>query len=187
MQTRIVPMGAAIAAVAIALIVARTEAFASGHESCSTTSTDVTSGPSSDGAEATCDAETGAPNNATAHASGADADATSEAAGGSDATSVSKGEDADATAEADSGSEAVSSAKGEDAVATAEADGGSNAQATASGPGSDAEASAEKTGSDVTALATKGSTAIGSDTAAPTCKPKKGGIAKVMSPMGNCG
>jgi hypothetical protein len=43
MQTRIVQMGAAIAAVVLALTVARTEAFAaSDKESCSTTSTDVT-------------------------------------------------------------------------------------------------------------------------------------------------
>jgi hypothetical protein len=228
MRTRIIQMGAAIAAVAIALMVARTEAFASDKESCSTTTTDVSEGPSSDGAVATCDAETGGPNGATAHSSGKDANATSEASGGSDtsasakggdsdstaeagggsmAVSSAKGDDADATAEASSGSDAkatakgshsdataeagggsmaVSSAKGDNADATAEAGAGSSAQATASGDGSDAEAVAEETGSDVTALATKGSTAIGSDTAAPTCTPKHGGKAVVTSPMGNC-
>ena len=105
MQTRIVQMGAAIAAaVLVALMVARTEAFASGQEKCSTTNTDVTSGPSSDGAEATCDAATGAPNTVKANAAGSDADATSEASGGSDTKATAKGKDADATAEADGGS-----------------------------------------------------------------------------------
>src|SRR5208282_2082659 len=67
---RIVQTGAAIAAVVLALMVARTEAFAaSGKESCSTTDTDVTSGPNSDGTEAECDAEIGPPNIAKAHAS----------------------------------------------------------------------------------------------------------------------
>ena len=100
MRTRIVQVGAAIAAVSIALIVARTEAFAAGKESCSTTTTDVTSGPSGDGAEATCDAAIDGPNGAKAKASGADADATSEAENGSDATSTANGKDSDATAEA---------------------------------------------------------------------------------------
>ncbi len=86
-----------------------------------------------------------------------------------------------------SGSMAVSSAKGHDAYATADAANGSNAQATASGTDSEAEASALETGNNVTALATKGSTAIGSDTSPPTCTPKNGGKAEVISPMGNCG
>lgn len=42
-------------------------------------------------------------------------------------------------------------------------------------------------GSVVTVETTKGSTASGSDTMPPTCTPKKGGTAKVTSPMGNCG
>ncbi|HSZ23414.1 MAG TPA: hypothetical protein VK782_09730, partial [Candidatus Sulfotelmatobacter sp.] len=115
-----------------------------------------------------------------------DADATAEASGGSDAKATAKGDDSDATAEAESGSMAVSSAKGKDSDATAEAANGSNAQATASGTDSDAEASAENTGTNVTALATKGSTAIGSDTSPPTCTPRHGGKAVVTSPMGNC-
>ena len=90
------------------------------------------------------------------------------------------------TAEADSGSMAVSSVKGKDADATAEAANGSNAQATASGTDSEADASAENTGTTVTALATKGSTAIGSDTSPPTCTRRHGGKAVVTSPMGNC-
>jgi hypothetical protein len=80
----------------------------------------------------------------------------------------------------------VSSAKGDNADATAEAGAGSNAQATASGTGSEAEATAEETASNVTALATNGSIAIGSDTATPTCTRKNGGKAVVTSPMGNC-
>jgi len=42
MQTRIVRIGAVIAALVLALMVARTEAAASGLESCSTTTTNVT-------------------------------------------------------------------------------------------------------------------------------------------------
>src|ERR1700722_1392710 len=249
MQTRIVQMGAAIAAVTIALMVARTEAFASSHESCSATSTNVTSGPGSDGVEATCNASTGAPNTAKASATGSDADAeadaeghstakatskganadaTADAGGGSGAKATAKGLDSDATADAAGGSMAVSSAKGSSSDATAESDTGSDAKATASGKSSDAtsvaaggsmavssakgtesdataaaengssakatasgtdslaDASATKSGSEVTALATKGSTAIGSDAAPPTCTPKNGGVAKVKSPMGNC-
>ena len=112
-----------------------------------------------------------------------------EASGGSDAEATAKGDDANATAEAEgpAGSEAISSAKGNHSSAVAEAANGRNAQATASGTGSEAEAFALEAKSNVTALATKGSTAIGSDTAAPICTPKKGGKAKVTSPMGNCG
>src|ERR1700733_998026 len=186
MQTRIVQGGAVIAAVSLALIVARTEAFAAGKESCSTTTTDVSTGPSADGAVATCDAATDGPNGAMAKASGEDANATAEASDGSDAKATAKGGDSDATAEAESGSMAVSSAKGKNSDATAEAANGSNVQATASGTDSDAEASAENTGTNVTALATKGSTAIGSDTSPPTCMRRHGGKAVVTSPMGNC-
>jgi hypothetical protein len=39
-------------------------------------------------------------------------------------------------------------------------------------------------GSVVTAVATKGSIAIGSDTSAPTCTPKNGGMAKGQEPDG---
>jgi hypothetical protein len=253
MRTRILQMGAAIAALLLALTVSRTETFAgSGPEKCSTTSTDVTSGPNSQGAEATCDADNGAPNKAIAEASGADADATSDAStgseskatatgtdadatstaeggsetkatasgddadatatatsdggGGSEAKATALGENSDATADAESGSKAKATANGKDSDATATANGGSQAKATASGDAfatadassgtqakatamgtnSDAEASCENSGCSVTALATNGSTAIGSDTAAPTCTPKNGGKAKVTSPMGNC-
>src|SRR6202167_4591414 len=142
MRTRIVQMGAAIGAVGIALMVARTQAFASSKESCSTTTTDATSGPSSDGAQDTCVAETNGPNGATAHAAGKDADATSEASDGSDANATAKGGDADSTSEAGGGSMAVSSAKGEDSDATAESSGGSDTKATAKGSHADATAEA---------------------------------------------
>ena len=64
---------------------------------------------------------------------------------------------------------------------------GCKATATGSGAGGEAEAECENPGSAVTATATKGSTAIGSDTAPPTCTRVNGGIAKVRSPKGNCG
>ena len=58
MQTRIVQMGAAIAAVVLVLTVARTQAFAaSDHEKCSTTDTDVENLNATDGTEASCQAE----------------------------------------------------------------------------------------------------------------------------------
>ena len=49
-----------------------------------------------------------------------------------------------------------------------------------------ADASCEGGGSDVTAEATGGATAQGSDTMAPVCDTSAGGTAKVSSPMGNC-
>jgi hypothetical protein len=276
MQTRVVQMGGAIAAVVLAVMVARTEAFAhSDKESCSETSTDVTSGPNADGTEATCDAATGAPNKATAHASGEDATAYSEAEDNSEAVSSASGEDAGAgassvsgktkatakgsqseasseidetgggkaTSTATDGGEAIAEipnggggdavAKGKDAGAQATSDvvggggkatsdssgngsdaigvakdggaakataregaidveadalaSGCKATATGSGTGSESGAVCENAGSVVTATATKGSIAEGSDTAQPTCTPKNGGEAKVTSPMGNCG
>ncbi len=75
-------------------------------------------------------------------------------------------------------------AKGTSTDATAAAENGSSAKATASGTDSFADASATMTGSDVTALATNGSSAIGSDTAPPTCTPKKGGVAQCQEPDG---
>jgi hypothetical protein len=60
------------------------------------------------------------------------------------------------------------------------------ATATGSGTGANAEAACQKSGSVVTAVATKGSIAIGSDTSAPTCTTMNGGVAKVRSPMGDC-
>ncbi len=60
------------------------------------------------------------------------------------------------------------------------------ATAISSGAGGNAEAVCENPGSVVTAVASKGSIAIGSDTTAPTCTPMNGGVAKVRSPMGDC-
>lgn len=59
--------------------------------------------------------------------------------------------------------------------------------ATGLGTGGQAGAVCLNAGSVVTAVATKGSIAIGRDTSAPTCTSKNGGIAKVKGPMGNCG
>ena len=62
-------------------------------------------------------------------------------------------------------------------------------KATADGSGTDGQAIADcfKTGSVVTATATKGSTAFGSDEAASVCEAKNGGHAKVKSPFdGGC-
>ncbi len=69
MQTRVVQIGAAIAALVLVLMVARTAAFAaSDKESCSTTSTNVTN-TNPDGTEAVCNAATSPPNKAKANAS----------------------------------------------------------------------------------------------------------------------
>jgi hypothetical protein len=62
----------------------------------------------------------------------------------------------------------------------------SRATANGSGSGSDAEAECTLSASIVTAVATGGSTAIGSDPSAPTCNKVGGGIAKATSPMGDC-
>ena len=72
------------------------------------------------------------------------------------------------------------------AVAGVEVTAARKVTANASGLGGGAGASCEHAGSAVTTEATRGSTAIGSDTAGPVCMPKNGGIAKVISPMGNC-
>ena len=69
--------------------------------------------------------------------------------------------------------------------ATADASAGCNAKATANSKGQ-ASASCGVCGSDVTAEATGGATAEGSDTAPPVCDTSTGGTAKVTSPMGNC-
>ena len=69
MPTRIVQMVVAIAVLVLALTMTRTEAFAhSDKESCSETSTNVGK-MNADGTGVSCDAETGAPNKATAKAS----------------------------------------------------------------------------------------------------------------------
>jgi hypothetical protein len=275
MHTRVLPIGAATAAAVLALMLARTDAFAaSDKESCSTTDTNV-GFMNSDGTGVTCDAGTGAPNKAKAKATDLGT-AVSEAADGSTATSKASGMNAEAMSEAEDGAITKATASGENSEAVAEidvtgggkatstatdgaaataeieasgggeavaaahdlavaysyvdggggsarsdvsgdgsrayvqAENGGTAKATArdgivnvdalaeapgactatangSGAGGEAYASCENTGSVVTAVSTKGSKAIGYDTMPPTCTPMNGGIAKVRSPMGNCG
>lgn len=164
MQMRIIHVGAAVAALVLALTVARTDAMAaSDKESCSTTSTDVTSGPNTDGTEAQCDASTGPPNKAKAHAWDTGF-AASTAGDMGTATADAKGKDSDAIANGDDG-EATATAIGTDSFAAvgaedggkgtgtamkggqAEADGeGGTATSTASGVGSEADSFAEDSG-----------------------------------------
>ncbi|MGA8793986.1 DUF6764 family protein, partial [Candidatus Binatus sp.] len=111
MQTRIVQMGAAIAALLLALMVARTEAFAaSDYESCSTTSTNVNL-TNPDGTAVICEAAIGPPNRATAHASDQGV-AGSGTADGSKAKSSASGVGAEATADAQNGGNATATALG---------------------------------------------------------------------------
>jgi hypothetical protein len=227
MQMRIIHVGAAIAAIVLALTVARTDALAaSDKESCSTTSTDVTH-LNADTTEAICDAAIGPPNKATAHASDlGKAEAVGQNMG--TATAHAKGTGSEALAAGTVGGKGTATAKN-GGTAQAESDGGTaaasssglgtalsfaapsgKAKATARNTGTSfgAEAAAEAAckatansngagslafaectigGSSVSAHATRGSTAAGSDIAPPTCTPMNGGIAKVRSPMGNCG
>lgn len=81
-------------------------------------------------------------------------------------------------------SKATSSGAHAQAVSTAEID--CKSTTTAKGANSTAVATCQDSGSVVTAEATNGSTAVGSDTAAPVCTPMNGGKAQVRSPMGNC-
>jgi hypothetical protein len=263
MHRRILQMSAAAAVAALGITVGTVAFAASDHESCSTTSTDVTSS-NMDGTEANCDAAIGPPNSAKAKASkvgeaqsigedGGKADssasggkafaqgenagsataeqsgtgmaqatanggkATAKAMGGASsadasATAGGKGtatamKGGGATAEGDSGGNATSTSSGVGsntssfaensgnakakatgaAEATATAEASCKANATADADGSVAGVACSQQGSSVSAEATKGSKAIGSDTSTPTCTPMNGGIAKVKSPMGNCG
>ena len=233
MQTRILQMGAAIAAaVLVALMVARTEAFASGQEKCSTDQRGRPRRVRAPMAPRPLAMRPPAhPTQLTANAAGgADADATSEASGGSDTKATAKGKmptrqlrrKAAARPLAPRKERAPMRPRGHQAAAkrkqprrartpmqrlrrkaaarpSAPQKGESRRREcrgchpaatlkqTALGADSTAQATATENGSNVTALATKGSTAVGSDTAAPICTPMKGGKAKVTSPMGNCG
>jgi len=111
------------------------------------------------------------------------AEAEVEGGGGSAAAEASG-----AVSEADTfvtdGTGKATASDGAEAVAGTDAP--CKATASASGAGGEASAGCSKAGSVVTVKATKGSFASGSDTAAPVCTPKNGGIAKVSSPMGDC-
>jgi hypothetical protein len=98
--------------------------------------------------------------------------------------SAKEGGNSDASAEGtDNGSATAISAS--DGAATANAFAPCTAKATASTKGV-ANASCGTAGNDVTAKATGGATAQGSDDAPPECDTGAGGTAKVTSPMGNC-
>jgi hypothetical protein len=160
MQARMVQRGTAIAAVLLAIIVARAEAFAaSDHESCSTRSTDVNH-RNPDGTEAICQAAStgGPPNRASAYASDQGV-AGSSTYNGSEAKSFASGVGAAATAGAQDGGNATATASGENAQAGALAESGAT-KATAKGKDSEAEAAIEWTdGGKTTATATGGSKA----------------------------
>jgi hypothetical protein len=84
------------------------------------------------------------------------------------------------------GGTAKASSKGMNATAVSTVDEACKADSTAKGANSTAVAVCENSSSVVTAEATNGSTAVGSDTAPPMCTHAPGGIARVKSPMGNC-
>lgn len=135
---------------------------------------------------------------AVARANGASQALALVSTGGGKATSVSSGNASSATADVVNGgvAKAIASEGAQAGAAAGPIPPGHRlsdkstvkcrATASGSGVGGNAEAACQKTGSVVTAVATKGSVAIGSDTAPPTCMPMNGGIAKVTSPMGNC-
>ncbi len=104
--------------------------------------------------------------------------------------------DCNATSGASSGGDASAVCSHELAIAKAFAkQPGSKANATSSADcttkatsesGGNASAMCTKSDSIVKAKATRGATAMGSDTEAPFCDTSGGGTAKVTSPMGNC-
>jgi hypothetical protein len=85
------------------------------------------------------------------------------------------------------GGKANATASGSGAEAESAVQNICNVSTNAKGASSVASAICEIAGSTVSAEATNGSTAAGSDTVPPTCNPAPGGKAKVRSPMGNCG
>ena len=92
-----------------------------------------------------------------------------------------------AAVEETGGGKAKATSSGLKAEAVSAVDNVCSVKTNAKGANSMAVGECVNSGSVVTVEATKGSTAVGSDTAAPTCTPMNGGIAKVRSPMGNCG
>lgn len=113
MQTRIVQIGAAIAAIVLALMLARAQAFAaSDHESCSTTHTDVTNA-NTDGTTAECDAAATSKAKAKASDKGT-AESFAEDDGAKADSSASDGAFADADA---ASGDATSNARGLDSEA----------------------------------------------------------------------
>jgi len=127
----------------------------------------VQSTASGDGSSAVADVESTDVGEATANAkgSGSTSVATVSMIGGGKAKATSNGSMATAVSTVEEACQAETNAKGTNSTAVAECIHSSSV---------------------VTAEATKGSVAVGSDINPPTCTPKNGGIAKVRSPMGNC-
>lgn len=150
-----------------------------------------------DGGQATALVEVGV-GDAVAKANGAAQAFSLVSTGGGKATSLSSGNGSNATADVNRGgvAKAIASDGAQAGAAAGPIPPGHSpsdkstvlckATAFGSGVGGNAEAGCQNSGSVVSAVATKGSVAIGSDTAPPTCTPMNGGIAKVTSPMGNC-
>jgi hypothetical protein len=107
--------------------------------------------------------------------------------GGSAVANASKGSTATAVVQMAGGGKAKATSSGSGAAAESVVEEVCKAESTAKGADSIASAVCENPSSVVTANATKGSTAVGSDINPPICTPMNGGIAKVRSPMGNCG
>jgi hypothetical protein len=91
-----------------------------------------------------------------------------------------------ATVESSGGGKATATSSGTSAQAVSTVETDCKSTSTAKGANSVAVAACQNASSVVTAEATNGSTAIGSDTSPPFCLPMPGGKAKVRSPMGNC-
>jgi hypothetical protein len=107
--------------------------------------------------------------------------------GGTAVANAKQGSTANALVQMTGGGEARATSRGTGAEADSVVENVCNATSTAKGTDSMASALCQNSGSVVTAQATNGSTAIGSDTTPPTCTPMNGGTAKVRSPAGNCG
>jgi hypothetical protein len=119
---------------------------------------------------------------------GATAVATVESTDAGNANAVAKtGSSAVAVVQDLGGGKAKATSQGLSAAATSVVEDNCKVTSTAKGAGSAAVGVCADSGSVVTVEATKGSSAEGSDTMAPICMPKNGGIAKVRSPQGNCG
>ncbi len=158
----------------------------------------------SDGGSASCIAQ---PGDATAVASGIASNAQVDTVGGTGKATAMSGGNATANTTIFSGNCTVISTASNSGTTTNDcsgpksraegaADDGGNAHAessgvsceataNATGDGSDAEAFCSNHGTKVTAIASGGGIAFGSDTESPQCMPN-GGTAMVMSPEGDC-
>jgi hypothetical protein len=124
----------------------------------------------------------------TASGNGSTAVATVESTNVGNANAKAKGTGSTSVASVSNtgGGKAKATSNGSMTTAVSSVEEACQAETNAKGTNSTAVAECINPGSVVTAEATKGSTAVGSDTSPPTCTPMNGGIAKVRSPMGNC-